>query len=138
MSLTVPLPPEVQSKIEEQAAREGVTAAEVAARVLQAQFATAPVRAKAPRLSARETELFTVINDGFAEEFWRRYKELRARLHAEAMTTDEQREFLALNDQVEEKNARRIEALGELAKLRGTTLRGIMDKLGLGSIQVPD
>lgn len=138
MSLTVTLPPEVQSKIEEQAAREGLTAAEIAARVLQAQFATAPVRVKAPRLSPHETELFTVINDGFPEEFWGRYRELRARLHAETMTEQEQGEFLGLNDRLEEKNARRIEALGELAKLRGTTLRGIMEKLGVGPIQLPD
>ncbi len=146
MSLNVSLPPEVESWLKQEAAREGTTPEQMVVRAVQTQFATAsaastsPIAARpsAPRLSPRETELFTVINDGFPEEFWGRYKELRARLHAEAMTEAEQQEFLALNDQVEEKNARRIGALGELAQLRGTTLRGIMEKLGIGPVQVPE
>jgi hypothetical protein len=138
VSLTIPLRPEVQDRIREQAEREGATPEEVAARALEAQFGTASVRVKMPRLSKRETELFRIINDGFPEEFWTRYKELRAEFDARTIGEADRQELIGMTSQVDAMNVRRMESLSELAQIRGTTLPAIMQKLGIGPVQIPE
>ncbi len=85
----------------------------------------------ASSLSRRETELLQEINRGLSQEDWQRYRELVANRRAEALTPAEQTALIALTDQIEEANVRRIEGLAELARLRGTSLEMLMDKLGI-------
>jgi hypothetical protein len=134
MPLTITLRPEVEEWVQQEAAREGVTPAELAARALEAHWAVAN---RAPHLSSRESELLLKINEGFSEEFWRRFKELKARLDAEKLSEEERQEFIGLNAQLEGKNAERIAHLAQLARLRGMTLPKVMQQLGIGPIQVP-
>jgi len=119
MPLTITLRPELEEWIQQEAAREGVTPAELAARALEAHWA---VSRPAPHLSSRESELLRKIRGGFSEEFWTRFKELKARLDAEELTEEERQEFA----QLEGKNAERIAHLAQLARLRGITLPEIM------------
>jgi wyosine [tRNA(Phe)-imidazoG37] synthetase (radical SAM superfamily) len=82
-------------------------------------------------LSSHETELLREINRGLSQEDWQRYHELVAKRRAETLTPEEQTALIALTDQIEEANVRRIERLIELARLRNTSLEALMDKLGI-------
>jgi hypothetical protein len=91
---------------------------------------------KAPHLSKRETELFTIINQGFSDEFYLRYKSLSEKLPSENFTHDEREEFIALNDKMEERSAERLLALVELAELRQTTVEELANQLGISAAMV--
>lgn len=62
---------------------------------------------------------------------WDHYQDLVAKRRAETLTAGEHAELLALTEQIEMGNVHRLERLAELARLRGTTLRGIMQQLGI-------
>ena len=68
------------------------------------------------------------ISDEFPTEFWRRYRELRAKLEAEALIPDgpEHLELIQMTDQLEIRHADRLGLLSELAKLRKTSLAEVM------------
>ena len=78
-----------------------------------------------------EADLLQRINQGLPQETWQRYIELVARRRAETLTPDEHVALVALGDQIEEANARRIEYLVELATLRHTTLEALMRELSI-------
>ncbi len=60
-----------------------------------------------------------------------RYYELMDKRRAGNLTPEEYRELLRLTDMAEEIQARRIQDLVELARLRGTSLSALMEELGL-------
>lgn len=86
---------------------------------------------KAPSLSQSETELLLKINQGIPHHLQLRYDELIIRRRAEILTPEEQRELLELTAQVEAIEAKRIEDMAELARLRRTTLPSLMKELGI-------
>lgn len=59
------------------------------------------------------------------------YHHLIARRRDETLTEHEQQELIAISDQIEAANVRRIEHLAALARLRGTTVRELMEELGI-------
>ena len=75
------------------------------------------------RLPQIETNLIQKINQSLSQIEWQR--------QAEALTPDEQVELIALSDQIEEANVKRIEYVAELAKIRQTTIPAMMKELGL-------
>ncbi len=81
---------------------------------------------KAPSLPRAEAELLLKINRGVPPEVQRRYDELIIKRRAESLTPDEYDELLRLTDQVEDSEARRLEHLAELARLRKTSLPALM------------
>jgi hypothetical protein len=88
------------------------------------------VAAPAPE-STREEELvrkIQQINEEFSPEFWRRYRDLRAKLAAEALVPDgaEHQELIQMTDQLELRHADRLGLLSELAKLRKASLAEVM------------
>ena len=83
------------------------------------------------RLSASETELLLRINRGLPADLRARYDALRARLADGTLEADEHRELLRLTDEVEHLQADRVQALAELAGLRGKRLGDLMDELGI-------
>jgi hypothetical protein len=85
------------------------------------------VTAKQP--SRREAELLSKINEVLPPEMRRRHAALYAQ--RDALNPDEYAELLRLSNQLEILNAQRLEYLGELARLRQTTLSGVMDELGI-------
>jgi len=86
---------------------------------------------RAPSLPRRESELLQAINEGLPAEVRARYDALIAKRDEETLTPDEYSELLRLSDQIEELHAQRMEALGELARLRQTSLPDLMDRLGI-------
>lgn len=88
-------------------------------------------RRQAPSLPQTEAELLLKINQGLPLEVQKRYDELVAKRRAESLTPDEYDELLRLTDQIENLEARRIEYLAELARLRQTSLTELMEDLGI-------
>ncbi len=84
-----------------------------------------------PRLARAEAELLQKINLGLSEQQWQRYRELIAKRRAETLAAEEQKELVTLSDQIEQANARRMENLIELAKLRQVSLESQMSELGI-------
>ena len=88
-------------------------------------------RRKAPSLPQDEAKLLLKINQGVPPDIQKRYDELIAKRRAETLTPDEHSELLRLTDQVEETEAKRMEYMAELARLRKTSLTALMKDLGI-------
>lgn len=88
-------------------------------------------RRKAPNFSKREAELLIEINQGIAQKTLDRYKMLSDKMAAETLTEQEHQELLAISNQLEEQDAKRLELLIELARLRSVSLDTLMEDLGL-------
>lgn len=86
---------------------------------------------RAPSLSPGETELLQAINQGLPAELRERYEALTAQRREGTLAPEAHAELLGLSDQVELFEARRVEHLAELARLRGVSLAGVMDSLGI-------
>jgi len=95
------------------------------------QIITLRAQRRAPSLPQAEAELLLKINQGLPPEAQRRYNELVAKRRAESLTPDEYDELLRLTDQTENLEARRMEYLAELARLRQTSLVELMKNLGI-------
>jgi DNA repair photolyase len=85
----------------------------------------------APSLSEGETELLSRINRGLPSDLADRYRRLIEKRRAASLLPEEHEELLRLSDQTERLEAERVEALAELARLRGTSLTRLMSDLGI-------
>lgn len=83
------------------------------------------------RLSDTESELLMKINEGVPDTVQNRYDELIAKRNERTLTDQEYSELLRLTDQVELLDARRLEYLTELARIRNKPLTLLMDELGI-------
>ena len=83
------------------------------------------------RKAIDESDLLRVIqvNSKLPEKEHRRYQELWGKCEDETLTEVELVEYQALLSQLEARNAKRIEALIVLARLRGKTFREIIAEL---------
>lgn len=88
-------------------------------------------RRKSPHLPAKESELLQIINDGYALDLQPRYKMLSEKLQQEQITEIEHEELTALITQMEQKNVERLQAMLELAQIRGVSLEMLMQELKL-------
>lgn len=82
-------------------------------------------------LLVEEIELLQVIDQGVPRELGERYAALIARRRAGTLTPVEHAELLRLTDEVEVVEARRVEHLGKLARVRGASLEALMASLGI-------
>lgn len=83
-------------------------------------------------LTPDESVLFERINDALPQQEWERIASLRCRRDDETLSEAEYRELIDLEDRLELLNANRLEALAQLAALRGVTLEVVMNQLGIG------
>lgn len=90
---------------------------------------------RAPHLTGNESELLIRINKGLSAEERARLKHLISRRDAETITPAETQELIGLTDRLEKIHAERLDALADLATLRGITLDEVISQLG---IQFPD
>jgi hypothetical protein len=132
MTITIEITPELEREIKQAAAKAGLSPdayvlESVTQRLQQGEHP--PTRVK--RLSERESTLLQKINQSLSQIEWLRYRKLIGKRQAETLNAEEQAELIALSDQVEEANARRIEYIAELADLRQTTVPALMSELGL-------
>lgn len=78
-----------------------------------------------------EKELVKIARQQRPREFQRQYEELMRKRQAETLTDAEYQELLRMTDEAEAFDARRSEALAELAELRNTDIDRLMRELGL-------
>lgn len=71
------------------------------------------------------------INRSLSQIQWERYDQLVGKRRAETLTPEELDELIALSDQIEKVNVRRIEYLAELAQMRNTTVSAWITELGI-------
>jgi len=121
---------ELEHQLKKAAVQMGLTPDIYIMRLLQKDL---QVRAAPSRLSPRESKLLKQINGSLSAIEWERYRVLLAKRDAESLTGQEQAELVALSDQIEEANARRMKAVAELARLRKTTVPALVETLGLSS-----
>ena len=88
-------------------------------------------QARAPGLSARESELLLTINQGAPEQLGKRYDTLRKKHRKNKLSRAEHQELLGLTQQMEQCDVERLRLLAELAQLRGLPLPELMRQLGL-------
>ena len=75
--------------------------------------------------ASQEVELSKKIRGAIPSAIRRRQKQLYNRLQQDTLTAKEHEELLLLNHLLEEKNAERILLMGELAKLRGVSIKQV-------------
>lgn len=122
MTLTLNITPDLEHELRRRAAQAGLAPSVYAERLLQNGLRALP---------RSEAELLQRINRTLSPEDWERYDRLLARRQAETLSPAEQSELIALSDQLEDLNVHRLEALTELAQLRGVSVPALMAQLGL-------
>jgi hypothetical protein len=130
MPLRLDITPELESQLCEEAAKYGLDTSEYIVQTLQSQLAQTQ-SSDAPHLSETETRLLQKINEGLPPETWQHYNTLIEKRQAETLTPDEHTTLIRLSDRIEELNARRMEHLAELARLRRVSLSALMQQLGI-------
>ncbi len=85
----------------------------------------------APSLSAEESALLMTINSGLSEKMYESYRKLIEKRREGKLTEEEHRDLLRISDENEQRQADRLEALVNLARLRNTTLDDLMGTLGI-------
>jgi hypothetical protein len=88
---------------------------------------------KAPSIPRRESELLLKINQKLPPNIQAAYDNLIAKRRAETLKNEEYNELLHLTEKVEQFEAKRIEAMTELAGLRQISLMQLMNELGIKS-----
>lgn len=132
MTITIDVSPEIENQLQQAAARAGVAPDVYIVGLLQQNLKQIAGRSKTNRSSPRqEAELLQKINRSLSQIEWERYDQLLAKRRAEMLTPAERDELIALSDQIEAANVRRIKYLAELARLRNTTLSALIAELGI-------
>lgn len=132
MTITLEVAPELESQIKQAAAKVGLSLdAYILESVTQRLQPTEHRPSRVKRLPKQEATLLQKINQSLSQIQWQRYHELIGKRQAEILTPEEQTELIALSDQLEEANAKRIEYVAQFAALRKTTVPALMNELGL-------
>jgi hypothetical protein len=125
-TITVPIPLSLETLLQ---AVEQLTLCDLEKFVAQVLFLQAERRGIS--LSQAETELLRESDRPLPAMIQKRYDELKAKRHAELLTPDEHRELLGLLDQLKKIEEKRLEYLGELARLHGISLAELINQLGI-------
>ena len=88
---------------------------------------------KGNKFSPAEADLLHKINTIYSAEKRRRYNELYEKFKQEKLTAKEHQELMKLSNEFELLNAKRLEYLGELAEIRGQSLKAVIKDLGMKS-----
>jgi len=121
---------ELERQLKKVAGQLGLTPDTYIMRLLQTDLQN---RAAPARLSPAESKLLKKINASLSAIEWERYRILLAKRDAEELDAQEHAELIALSDEIEEANARRMKAVAELARLRKTAIPALVESLGLSS-----
>lgn len=130
MTLVIDMAPEMEGRLRDKAAREGVEPERYVLRMVEESLGQAD-DGDVPRLSRAESELLQRINEGLPEETWQQYHDLTAKRCAETLTPEQHQALIGLSDQIEMDYARRLESVLALARLRGISLEAQMQALGI-------
>jgi len=133
MAITLDLTPELEIQIQQSSTEIGLTIDGFIMESIQAYLAKLKSQEKndTKRFPKKESRLLLKINQSLSQIEWARYRDLIAKRQAETLLPAEQDELIQISNEIEEKNAERIEYVAELARLRRLTLPTMMSELGL-------
>lgn len=86
MTMTIELTPEMETQIQEEAAKEGMAPDRLVVSAVEGLLQQRRRGQNTPRLSRAESELIQEINKGLPVEIWRQYHALIARRNAGTLT----------------------------------------------------
>jgi hypothetical protein len=129
MTITIDLTADLESRLLQEAAKQGIDPGQYIVHAVQARLQGQD--SAAPSLDAEQSRLIEEINRGLSQTDWDRYYALIAMRQADALNSDELAELAAASHRIEEQNADRMEHLAKLARLRGATLPELLDQLGI-------
>ncbi len=128
MTLEIEMTPELEQQLQQAAQKAGVTPDAYIVRLLQQNLKPTY------KLPDNEVELLQRIDRSLSHIEWQRYSDLLSKRNAQTLTPTEHNELIAISEQIELANAHRIEALGELSRIRNTNINDLIGELGLGQI----
>ena len=128
MDITIHLPNDLGHKVREKANNEGVSIVSYIVNTLETQVNMVnPILDK-----VQEDELMKkIILSRLSSEFWQKYKELTEKAEEGTIKKRERKLLMELIDKKELANAAQKKHLAALAKLRNTSLRSVMEELGI-------
>lgn len=131
MTLTVQLAPELVEALQRLSGRLGRDLDSTIAGLLAEQLQRHALLAPAAAPPATEAMLLAQIQQGLPEATWQRYDDLQAKREAQELTPAEHAELIAVTDEIEGWNVRRLELAQQLATCRGVAWEQIVTELGL-------
>lgn len=131
MTVTLQMPPELEARVRDAAAKQGLPADKLILSALARAFPDRPP--SGADNAGRETELLEKVNLGLSDAEWNRYWALRQGFERRTLTAAERTELQATSDRIERANADRMKYLIELAALRRVSVPKLMDELGIGN-----
>jgi hypothetical protein len=132
MPVTIQLTPELEGRLRREAARHGLEPETYIARALEEHLRESGAPGGNGAGSAEEeTDVLQRINLGLPPELWVQYRQLIGKRNDGTLSAQEKQSLVAISDQIEEANARRMNHLADLARLRGVTLEVVMKDLGV-------
>jgi hypothetical protein len=127
--ITLALSPELDAKLRTAAAQQGVEPEQYVIDTLQQSLQ--PQESTFQPTAKTEAELLQVINSGLSAAAWDEYHALIEKRQAEALTPDEHARLIEFSDHLEMLSVRRLQALLQLAELRGDSLQHVIEGLGI-------
>jgi hypothetical protein len=125
-AITLNLSPELEQKLRNEAAKEGIEPDCYIVNTLQEHLQSQNMLEK-----RTESDLLEQINIGFSAKTWAQYHNLIAKRRAETLNPEEHEDLIRLSDCLEKLNVTRIQALIQLANLRDQPLSDVMQSLGI-------
>lgn len=129
MTLTIELKPELEARLQAEAAKTGIDTGACIVNALEERLQHKVRRRLPPQRSQEESELLQKINQGLPEEAWQEYHALIEERRAETLTPEEHNRLIALSDTIEEAHAERMANVAELALRRGVSLKSLLRSL---------
>ncbi len=126
MTVTVDIPPDMETWVRQAAEAEGVDIP-----TFMREATSSRLLPFGPPQLMSETDLLTHISRGFPASFWDRFRALAAKSEAGTLTPQEHEELLAHTDQTEHRDAERLTYLIELSHRRRVPVQELMAELGL-------
>ncbi len=128
MDITIPLSNDLEHKVREKAHNEGLSMVSYIVSTLESQVDMM----NSIREQVQEAELMKkIILSKLSPEFWEKYRDLTQKADSGTLKKRERKLLLELIDQKEVANAAQKKHLAALAKLRNTSLRSVMEELGI-------
>jgi len=130
-SITLQINPTLEQQLREKAARKGV-GLDVYVQALLEKFANNEnAESRQLKLSKEEEDLLKKISLGLSETFWVEYKRLVEKRQSESIDDEELACLIEMTRQIERANAKRMEHLAAIARLRNVSLSKVMEQLSI-------
>jgi len=124
MAINIKLAPPIEERLKHKANRLGKSLDELILEILQEEAATED-------FVATEEVLLQQVILGIPPEHWERYYALLKARDESRLTEVEHEELIRLSNEIEERNAKRMPFVFQLAEHRNTSPEALMQELGI-------